>query len=338
MKIIVDAMGGDNAPQAAIKGAIDAAIEFNLNLTLVGNSDVIRRELDNNKAPMNFFEIIHAEEVIQNDEQPVAAIKKKRNSSMVVSVDLLKSHRDGVVISAGNTGALMAAGLLRAGRIEGIARPALAPLIPTKNLRGTLLLDAGANTDCKSENLAQFAMMGSIYMEQVLGRKNPTVALLNIGVEESKGNELTKESFRILKDMKNINFIGNIEPREVLEGSTDVLVCDGFVGNVTLKLIEGVSTSLFSMIKQELTSTYASMLGALLLKKRFVHLRSKLDYSEHGGAPLLGVDGGIIKAHGSSNPLAFKNAIRQGKIFIENKVLEKIRNIAQIEPLEPKGE
>lgn len=330
MKLIIDAMGGDKAPQEIVQGCIDAADEYGTKITLVGVKDVLERELSARNAPKESFEIIHAEEIIGAGETPVMAIRRKKNSSMVKAVDLLKEYHNGVVISAGNTGALVASGLLRVGRIEGIDRPALAPLIPTKNMRGTLLLDAGANTDCKSENLAQFAMMGSIYMEKVLGRDNPSVALLNIGHEETKGNELIKESFKRLKEMKGINFIGNIEPRDVLEGLTDVLVCDGFVGNVVLKLLEGVASSLFGMLKEEFTSTNLSKIGALLLKPRFKNIKAKMDYAEHGGAPLLGINGGIIKAHGSSDSRAIKNAIRQGKTFIDNKVLENIRDFARI--------
>jgi len=328
MKIIVDAMGGDNAPYDIVQGCIDASKEFGLNLVLVGDNDILESELKKRNAPIDRFEIVHATDVIGPDEQPVMAIRRKKDSSMVKAIDLLKNYPDAAVISAGNTGALMAAGLLRSGRIKGIDRPALAPFIPTKNLRGTLLLDAGANTDCTSENLLQFGLMGSIYMEKVLGRKNPTVALLNIGSEETKGNELVKDAYRRMKECKEINFIGNVEPRNVLEGVTDVLVCDGFVGNVTLKLIEGVALSLFGMLKEELTSTTLTKLCALLLKPKLKGLKAKLDYAEHGGAPLLGVNGGIIKAHGSSDAKAIKNAIRQGKIFIEQEVLHSIRSLA----------
>lgn len=330
MKLIVDAMGGDNAPQAIVQGCIDAAHEYGTKITLVGVSDILGRELNARNAPKENFEIIHADEVIGADESPVMAIRRKKNSSMVKAVELLKEYRDGVVISAGNTGALMASGLLKAGRIEGIDRPALAPLVPTRNMRGTLLLDAGANTDCTSDNLMQFALMGSIYMEKVMGRNNPSIALLNIGHEETKGNELAKETYRRMKEMKNINFIGNVEPRDIVEGAADVLVCDGFVGNVVLKLIEGVALSLFGMLKQEFMATTVSKLGALMLKPRLKNIKAKMDYAEHGGAPLLGINGGIIKAHGSSDSKAIKNAIRQGKIFIEQEVLENIRNFAHI--------
>jgi len=330
LKLIVDAMGGDNAPQAIVQGCIDAAREYGTKITLVGVSDILGRELNARNAPKENFEIIHADEVIGADEAPVMAIRRKKDSSMVKAVELLKEYRDGVVISAGNTGALMASGLLKAGRIEGIDRPALAPLVPTRNMRGTLLLDAGANTDCNSDNLLQFALMGSIYMEKVMGRNNPSVALLNIGHEETKGNELAKETYRRMKEMKNINFIGNVEPRDIVEGAADVLVCDGFVGNVVLKLIEGVALSLFGMLKQEFMATTVSKLGALMLKPRLKNIKAKMDYAEHGGAPLLGINGGIIKAHGSSDSKAIKNAIRQGKIFIEQEVLENIRNFAHI--------
>lgn len=330
MKLIVDAMGGDKAPQEIVQGCIDAAREFNLKIILVGREDVLERELTSRNAPKENFQLIHAEEVIGAEESPVMAIRRKKDSSMVKAVELLKEYRDGVVISAGNSGALMASGLLKAGRIDGIDRPALAPLIPTRNMRGTLLLDAGANTDCKSDNLMQFAQMGSIYMEKVMGRSNPSVALLNIGHEETKGNELVKEAFKRLKEIKSINFVGNLEPRDVLNGSVDVLVCDGFVGNVVLKLIEGVAFSLFGMIKEEFMATPISKLGALMLKSRLKNIKGKMDYAEHGGAPLLGINGGIIKAHGSSDARAIKNAIRQGKIFSDQAVLDSIRSFARI--------
>jgi glycerol-3-phosphate acyltransferase PlsX len=323
MKIIVDAMGGDHAPGEIIQGCIDAVHEYDISLILVGREDILRDELTKRQAPKEKFEIMHASEVIGTQESPVAAIRKKKDSSMVKAFKLLKEDPERVFVSAGNTGALMAGGLLKVGRIKGIDRPALAPMIPNLG-QGTLLIDAGANADCKVENLVQFAIMGSIYIERVLGRKNPTVGLVNIGEEETKGNELTKAAYQMLKDTEFIHFIGNIEPRDIPQGVVDVLVCDGFVGNTILKLTEGLAISLFGMLKEEFTQNTITKIGALMLKPGLRKIKASMDYAEHGGAPLLGIKGGIIKAHGSSNARAIKNAIRQGMLFIEHQVLKTI--------------
>ncbi|NLO82782.1 MAG: phosphate acyltransferase PlsX [Clostridiales bacterium] len=329
MNIIVDAMGGDRAPGDIIQGCIDAVMEYDISLTLVGNEDVIRGELKNRNAPENRFTIVHASEVIEADEAPVAAVRGKKDSSMVKGLELIRQDPKGVFVSAGNTGALMAGGLLKVGRIKGVDRPALAPVIPNLG-RGTLLIDAGANAECKPQNLVQFAIMGSIYMERVMQHDNPTVGLVNIGQEETKGNELTKEAYALLKQEKSINFIGNVEPRDIPQGVVDVLVCDGFVGNVILKLTEGVAFGLFQMLKEELTKNALSKIGALLLKPGFRTIKNRMDYAEHGGAPLLGIKGGIIKAHGSSDARAIKNAVRQAVLFARNNVLETI--MASVNP------
>ena len=236
---------------------------------------------------------------------------------------MVKEDRNSVFVSAGSTGALMAGGLLKVGRIKGIDRPALAPLVPTRKLP-VLLIDAGANADCKPINLVQFAIMGSVYMEKVVGRANPRVGLVNIGQEENKGNELTKEVYSLLKEQKNINFVGNVEARDIPEGVVDILVCDGFVGNTILKLTEGLAMTLFGILKEEFTKSFVTKMGALLLKPGLINIKNMMDYDEVGGAPLLGINGGIIKAHGSSKARAIENAIRQAKLFIENKVLENI--------------
>lgn len=325
MRIIVDAMGGDHAPGEIVKGCINAARTYrdDVKITLVGREDAIAEELEKHGASSELFDIVHAEEVIAVDEAPVMAIRRKKNSSMVKGLELLREDRSSAFVSAGSTGALMAGGLLKVGRIKGIDRPALAPLIPTRKLP-VLLIDAGANADCKPINLVQFAIMGSVYMEKVMGRINPRVGLVNIGEEENKGNELTKESYSLLKEQDNINFVGNIEARDIPEGVVDILVCDGFVGNTILKLTEGLAITLFKILKEEFTKGFTTKIGALLLKPGLINIKNMMDYDEHGGAPLLGINGGIIKAHGSSKARAIENAIRQAKLFIENKVLENI--------------
>jgi len=290
---------------------------------LVGREDVIVQELEKHEASRDLFDIVHAEEVIAVDEAPVMAIKRKKDSSMVKGLELLREDRSSVFVSAGSTGALMAGGLLKVGRIKGIDRPALAPLIPTRKLP-VLLIDAGANADCKPINLVQFAIMGSVYMEKVVGRTNPRVGLVNIGQEENKGNELTKEVYSLLKEQDNINFAGNVEARDIPEGVVDILVCDGFVGNTILKLTEGLALTLFGILKEEFTKSFVAKIGALLLKPGLINIKNMMDYDEVGGAPLLGINGGIIKAHGSSKARAIENAIKQAKLFIENKVLENI--------------
>ncbi|MBE3102417.1 MAG: phosphate acyltransferase PlsX [Firmicutes bacterium] len=329
MRIIVDAMGGDNAPHEIVKGSLEAVLEYNIDITLIGDRDRLEYELKSLNAPMEHFEIIHTTQVITMEDSPVMAIKKKSESSMVKGFELVRQDPNSVLISAGSTGALVAGGLLKVGRIKGIDRPALAPVLPNRK-NGTLLLDVGANTECKPENLVQFAIMGSIYMEKVLGRKNPKVGLLNIGTEESKGSELYKAAYQLLKEMKNINFVGNTEAREVPSGVVDVLVCDGFTGNIVLKYTEGLTLSLFGMLKEEMTKTTVRKLGAMMLKSGLRGFKNKMDYAETGGAPLLGINGGIIKAHGSSNARAIKNAIRQGKTFLENGVLESIQGSISI--------
>jgi len=325
MKIIVDAMGGDHAPMEILKGCLDAVKEYEIELTLIGKEDVIQQHLSSLNAPLEVFAIVNASETIEPDEPPVIAIKRKKDSSMVKGFEMLRQHPGSVFISAGSTGALMAGGLLKVGRIKGINRPALAPLIPTKE-KPILLIDAGANAECKPENLVQFAIMGTVYMEKVLGRANPTVGLVNIGAEEGKGNELTKATYSLLKEQSNINFYGNVEARDIPAGIVDIIVCDGFTGNVILKLTEGLASSLFGLMKEQFTKGFVSKIGALLLKPSLKGLKDSLDYAEHGGAPLLGVNGGIIKAHGSSDARAIKNAIRQGKRFIDMQVLENIKS------------
>jgi len=324
MIIAVDAMGGDKAPAEIIKGVIDAVNELDIHVNLVGREDVILNELS---AYKNYkkenITITNADEVITGNDAPVTAIRKKKNSSMVVGLNLLKDRKVDAFLSAGNTGAFMAGCLLIVGRIKGTSRPALAPLIPSKN-GAFVLIDAGSNSECDPINLLQFAVMGGVYAEKVLGVSRPRIGLVNIGEEEEKGNQLVKEAYKVLKNSK-LNFIGNIEGRDLFSDKADVVVCDGFTGNVILKTIEGVSISIFDILKEEISKKFTSKLGALLMKSSFRSLKKRMDYTEHGGAPFLGIDGVCIKAHGSSNAKAIKNALRQTKLFLEKNLLDDIK-------------
>lgn len=324
MRIAIDAMGGDNAPRAIIDGSIQALEEYGVELYLVGLKDEINKYLGEEYRNNSKVNIIEATEIINFDEAPVNAIKHKKDSSMVVGLKLVKEGTCDAFISAGSTGAFLAGSLLKVGRIKGIDRPALSPLIPT--LKGScMIIDAGANMDCKPRNLQQFAVMGSIYMEKVMGIKNPRVGLLNVGAEASKGNELTKESFELIK-ASGVNFIGNAEARDIISGVCDVCVCDGFAGNVLLKNTEGVAMALFKLIKDEFMQSFKSKLGAVLLKDSLRNIKKKFDYTEVGGAPFLGINGIMIKAHGSSDAKALKNAIRQACLLYDNKCIDTIKN------------
>ncbi len=322
MRIAIDAMGGDNAPKSNVEGAILAAERFNdIEIILVGQEEEISKYMPQN-VPKT-ISIINATEIIYTEDEPVKAVRRKKDSSLVVASQLVKEDKADAVISAGNTGALMTAGLLIAGRLKGIERPALASVLPTAGKNGVLLLDMGANMDPTSEQLCQYAMMGKIYAEQVLNISNPRIGLLNVGTEDTKGNNLMKTTFPLLKQLP-INFVGNIEARDIPAGICDVLVCDGFTGNVVLKLTEGLASSIFNVIKIELTSNTISKLGALILKPAFKNIKKGMDYTEVGGAPLLGVNGAFIKAHGSSNAKAIMNAIRQARLFLIGEVKDKI--------------
>lgn len=305
MKIAVDAMGGDYAPREAVLGALEAARE-GIEVVLVGDRDKIRQELG--KENRDMLEIIHTSEVISMGEQPAVAVRRKKDSSIVRSVQLLRDGGAGAFVSAGSTGAVMAAALLGLGRIKGIDRPAIASVLPSRK-GGTVLLDVGANIDCKPRNLVQFGIMGYLYADKILGIKNPRVGLLNVGEEESKGNELTQEAFPLM-GQAGINFIGNVEGRDLFSGSVNVVVCDGFVGNVVLKAGEGLAMALLHMIKEELARNWLSKMGTALTLPALKELRRKVDYAEYGGAPLLGVNGVVIVCHGSSTAPAIKNGIR----------------------------
>ena len=310
IKIAVDAMGGDLAPGEIIKGAVDAAgVIEDLKIFLVGKREKIAEKLEPlQNYPKDRVIIVDAREVIAADEQAGMAVKKKKDSSLHVAMNLVKEQQAEAVVSAGNTGAFMAGALLIIGRIKGISRPALAPLIPTFNGDRFMLLDVGANVDARPEHLLHYGIMGSIYVQKLLGKNLPEVGLLNIGTEEGKGNLLTREAFPLLKD-SGLHFIGNIEARDLMDGAADVVVCDGFTGNIVLKTLEGVAGGIFSSLKKELNKNFKSKLGALMLMSGLKDMKKSLDYTEYGGAPLLGVKGICIKSHGSSNARTIKNAI-----------------------------
>lgn len=322
MKLIIDGMGGDNAPVEIVKGVVDAVQEYNINITIVGKEDEINKELKKYTFPKGSIEVLHADDIITNEEDPVMAIRRKKNSSMAVGLKYLSDGKADGFISAGNTGALLAGGLFIVKRIKGIDRAAITTLLPT-NEGISLLVDAGANVDSKPQFLQQFGIMGSIYMEKVLGIENPKVGLINIGSEEGKGNQLTKDAYPLLSK-SNINFIGNVESRYLLEGKADVIVTDGFVGNIMLKLTEGVAMTLFSQIKKALMSSTRSKLGGFLIKPSLESIKRQLDYREYGGAPLLGTTKPVIKAHGSSDAYAIKNAIKNSIDFINKDVISVI--------------
>lgn len=330
MKIAIDGMGGDNAPKAVVDGVIQAIMEYkDIKVYITGPKELIEEEFRKQEFISNCITIIDAKEVIEPNEHPVMAIRKKKDSSICKALKLVKDGECDAVISGGSTGAFLAGSTLIVGRIKGVERPALAPIMPGKN-GSFMIIDAGANVDCKPNYLTQFAHMGKIYYQGVIGNEKPSVGLVNIGAEEEKGNELTKAAFKLLKEEQNLNFVGNVEPRDVSAGDVNVLVCDGFTGNTLLKMYEGVASTLLGMMKDEiLTGGIRGKLGALLLKPVFKSLKVKFDYKEYGGAPFLGVDGICIKAHGSSDAKAFKNAIRQTKAFYDNDVLAKIKEELQ---------
>lgn len=327
MKLAIDAMGGDHAPKEIVIGAMKAVEAFSdIHITLVGDETKIKEYLTNPER----ISILHTTEVILGTDEPVRAVRRKKTASMVLAAQQVADGNADACISAGNTGALMAAGLFVVGRIEGIERPALTPTLPTIGGEGFLLLDVGANVDAKPEHLLQYAIMGSIYCEKVRGTANPRVGLLNIGTEEKKGNDLTKAAFELLKKA-NLNFIGNVEARDLLDGAADVVVTDGFTGNMVLKTVEGTALSMFKMLKTTLMSSVKSKLAAAVLKPEFKILKNTLDYSEYGGAGLFGIKAPVIKAHGSSNGQAIFSAIRQTREMVEKDVVGLIKKTIENE-------
>ncbi len=321
MKIAIDAMGGDHAPKEIVLGALKAIETYtDVQIVLVGDEKKIKEYMNGHDR----ISIIHTEDVISSQDEPVRAVRRKKNASMVLAAKEVADGRADACISAGNTGALMAAGLFIVGRIEGIERPALSPTLPTIGGEGFVLLDVGANADAKPEHLLQYALMGSIYSQKVRGVLNPRVGLLNIGTEEKKGNELTKHTYELMQNLE-VNFIGNVEARDLMEGVCDVAVTDGFTGNMVLKTVEGTAMSIMKMLKSALMSSWKSKLAAAVLKPDLYQLKTKMDYSEYGGASLFGLKAPVIKAHGSSDATAIFNAVRQTREMVEGQVIETIR-------------
>lgn len=322
--VALDVMGGDYAPDEIIKGAMLAVSESaSIKVILVGKEDVITSRLSEYNYDGKQIEVLHADDVITNNEAPVLAVRRKKNSSVVMALNLVKNGEADAFVSAGSTGAVLAGGQLIVGRIRGVERPPLAPVIPTIN-GVSLLIDCGANVDARPSHLVQFAKMGSIYMENVVGIKNPRVAIVNIGAEEEKGNALVKETFPLLKSCADINFIGSIEAREIPYGGADVIVCEAFVGNVILKLYEGLGSALIGKIKEGLMSTTRSKVGALLAKPALKETLKDFDASKYGGAPMLGLKGLVVKTHGNSKANEIKNSILQCLTFKEQGINEKI--------------
>ncbi len=334
VKVAVDAMGGDYAPAEMVKGVIDAVtLRQDIKVFLIGQQDMIKEELAKYSYQGSQIEVIHAPEVIETAEPPVMAIRKKKQSSIVVGMNMVKEKKADAFVSAGSSGAILVGGQVIVGRIKGVERPPLAPLIPTE--KGvSLLVDCGANVDARASHLVQFAKMGSIYMENVLQVKNPRVAIVNIGAEEEKGNALVKETFPLLKNCPDINFVGSIEARDIPHGEADVIVCEAFVGNVILKLYEGVGATFLSMVKKGMLDSFRSKIGALLVKPALKKTMKGFDASQYGGAPLLGLNGLVVKTHGSSKAKEVTNSVIQCVTFKEQEINEKIRTNIGTSPVE----
>ncbi len=326
-RVALDAMGGDNAPGEMIKGAVEAVKQRgDIKILLTGQEELLKKTLSEYTYPSDQIEIVNASEVIETAEPPVMAIRRKKDSSIVVAMNLVKKGEADAFVSAGSSGAILVGGQVIVGRIKGVERPPLAPLIPTA--KGvSLLIDCGANVDARPSHLVQFAKMGSIYMENIIGKKNPTVGIVNIGAEEEKGNSLVKETFPLLKECRDINFVGSVEARDIPSGAVDVVVCEAFVGNVILKLYEGVGGTLISKIKASMMTSLRSKIGALLVKPALKATLKDFDASEYGGAPLLGLNGLVVKTHGSSTSKEVCNSIIQCVTFKEQRINEKIRDV-----------
>lgn len=326
MRLAIDAMGGDHAPKEIVLGAMDAVKENkDLQITLYGDEKQIKPILTDNRQ----IKIIHTDEKITSEDEPVKAVRRKKNSSLVLMAKAVKDGEADACISAGNTGALMSAGLFVVGRIPGIDRPALSPTFPTVDGQGFLMLDVGANVEAKPEHLLQYAIMGSIYVERVRNIKSPRVGLLNVGTEDGKGNDLTKKAFQLLENAP-IHFVGNVEARDILNGVADVVVTDGFSGNVALKTMEGVAETIFSLLKGAFISSTKTKIAATLVKKDLKGIKDRLDYSEYGGAGLFGLRAPVIKAHGSSKSRAVTNAVKQAVYMVDNNVTATIQETIEM--------
>ncbi len=326
MKIVIDAMGGDYAPANIVAGVVDAVKEYNVPVVLVGIQERIEAELKKHQYPKDLIEIVHAPEVVAMDDPATASIRQKRNSSITIGIGLLKKPGYGAFVSAGNTGAVVAAATVSLGMIPGVDRPGIGCVIPTLE-KFSFMIDMGANTAAKPEHLLQYAKMSKVYARIVLGKESPKVGLLNIGSEECKGTGLEKEAYKLLEE-KEPNFIGNVEANEIYTGKADCIVCDGYVGNVALKVSEGLMESVGILMKREIKKNPIAILGAFLLKSSLSEAKKSIDYSEYGGAPLLGVDGLVLISHGRSSPKAIRNAIRVAKQEIEHNILAKIKEEA----------
>ena len=331
VNVAVDAMGGDNAPGEIVKGAVEAVnADERVKVFLVGRKAAIEKELAGQTYDSARVEIVHAEEVIETAEPPVMAIRRKKDSSIVKAMHMVKDGTCDAFVSAGSTGAVLVGGQVLVGRINGVERPPLAPLIPTEN-GAALLVDCGANVDARPSHLVQFAKMGSVYMENVMGVHNPRVGIVNIGAEEEKGNALVKETFPLLKNCPEINFIGSVEARDIPAGIADVIVCEAFVGNVVLKLYEGVGATLIKKIKTGITSSLISKMGAFLVKPALRKTLKAFDLEEYGGAPMLGLNGLVVKTHGSSKAVEIKNSVLQCVTFKEQRINDKIKEKITLE-------
>ncbi|MDD2958409.1 MAG: phosphate acyltransferase PlsX [Lachnospiraceae bacterium] len=325
IRVAVDAMGGDNAPGEVVKGAVQAVNSRNdIQVVLIGMKELVEKELNKYTYAKEQIEVVHASEVIETAEPPVAAIRGKKDSSIVVGMNMIKHQEADAFVSAGSSGAILVGGQIIVGRIRGIERPPLASLIPTE--KGvSLLLDCGANVDARASHLVQFARMGSIYIEGALGIQNPRVGIVNVGAEEEKGNALVKETFPMLKDCPDLNFIGSVEARDIPSGACDVIVCEAFTGNVILKLYEGTAATLIRVIKKGMMTSLRSKIGALLIKPSLKATLKDFDATKYGGAPLLGLKGLVVKTHGSSKAQEIENSIIQCVLFKEQRINEKIK-------------
>lgn len=321
MRIIIDAMGGDNGPSVVVEGAIKAILENGNKIEeilMVGRREVLIKELDKRQSSDLPIQIIHASEIIEMRESPSVAVRTKKDSSIVVAMKLLKEKQAEAIISPGNTGAVMAAALLNLGRLKGVARPAITTLIPT-NKGMSVLLDVGANVDCKPKHLFQFALMGQVYAKYILGIKSPSIGLLSVGEEEGKGCGLTNATYGLLKST-SLNFVGNVEGKDIINGKVDVIICDGFVGNVVLKFAESLVETILEFLKKEISKSLIQKLGAFFLKPTFKALKKKLDHQEYGGAPLMGVNGNCIICHGSSTSKSIQSALRMASMLVKQEV------------------